>query len=242
MRKFLLFLILVFFIVDGIVYSVGEFGAGTFGDGDFGFGTPEPPTTTPSVSSAGGGGGGGGIYVPSKSDEPITYRLNLIKGQTYTLTVNGIIHKFKIALIDVDDKSAGLEFESAKKVFYLKLNESDYLDYDDDNYADLEITLTKIYGYELVEITMKTVHVEIVSGGAGVPEPIIESIGGLNIIEEPQQIEIQPEHPQEVPQKPKYKFGLGQLLLVIIIILIIVGIFYWRKQSKNGKNNKKKNQ
>ena len=215
--------------------------------------TPSAPAPSPSPAPSGGGGGGGGgggVYVPTTPSEPITYRLNLIKGQVYQLNINGDFHEYSITQIDVAEKTAEFVFESGKTILLLPLNMPILFNYNNDNYDDLEITLLNIFGAELVEVRIKTIHQLIL---AGIPEKITEEIiiPTEEKIEMPEEeIEVPIEEPKEVPQKPKYKFGVGQFLLVVIVILIIVGIFYYiRKKDKEKEeelekqdaNNKKRN-
>ena len=207
------------------------------------FGSTNPSPSQAPSGGGGGGGGGGGTYIPLSPSEPITYSLNLIKGQVYDFNVNGKIHKLEIKEINVADETARILFQSESTELLLKLNVPDYINYDNDNFYDLEVILTKIYGSELVTITITTVHLSVPSGVAGIPEPIIEPEIISEPIEEtiPAEEEIPEKQPQETPQKPKYKFGLGQFLGVVAIILIIAGIFYYLKKTEKAEKEKEEN-
>ena len=208
MKKFLLFLVFVLF--SSIVYSVGGWDEGGWDEGGWDFGTPAPESApSPSSSSGGGGsGGGGGTYIPKDFTESITYNLNLIKGQVYNFNVNGKINTLEIREINVDDEIATILFKSESTELILKLNASDYINYDNDNFYDLELTLTKIYGSELVEIKIRTIHLGIPFGGeGGILEPIQEPI-----------------------QEPK-KYPTGKVILWLVIIIIIFFIIYIAMQE-----------
>ena len=195
------------------------------------FGSTNPsPSPAP---SGGGGGGGGGFYSPKDSNQSITYRLNLIKDQKYDFSFNGDNHKISIISIDIIGKTAIFSFESEKMNIELKIKEPVLFNYNNDNYNDLEITLNEIYGKDVVDVTIKTIHLLIKRITITSPEigEFIESIGGLNIIEEPTTIEIQEE--TTAPQQPVIK-GNGKLLAIsfISILIIIAGYIYYNYKSK----------
>ena len=233
--------LILFMLFSTIVYSAGGWDEGGWDEGGWDFGTPAPE---PAQSSASGGGrGGGGFYSPKDSNQSITYRLNLIKDQKYDFSFNGDNHKISIIGIDIIGKTAIFSFESEKMNIELKIKEPVLFNYNNDNYNDLEITLNEIYGKDVVDVTIKTIHLLITSPEVTAREiigeftkPIPEGLGHLeNLSTSFSTIEIEPEA-QEAPQKPKYKFGIGQFVGVVLLILAIVGIFYYF-YLKNKRNH-----
>lgn len=208
------------------------------------------PAPTPSPAPSGGGGGGGGTYIPSTPSAPITYILNLIKGQVYDFNVDGKIHTLEIKEINVVNETSRILFKSELTELLLKLGVSDYINYDNDSFYDLKVTLTKIYGSELVEITIKTIHVGISGGGIierPIKEPVPEVVPELPY-EEYVPTEVLPkEEPQEAPQKQKFKFKNIMLIIALLLILFVISfkfgkyiiLKYFKKDKKEDDTNKR---
>lgn len=235
-----LFLFLLFILP---VLSAGEFGAGTFSEGVFGFGTPEVVITIPTPSQSSQSSGGGSDFSIDFS-KPVTMKLNIIKGHTYNLNINSEYHTYSIINIDISNQQAEFVFESERKVLLLNLNKSELLNYNDDNYYDFIITLTKIYGGgKLVEVTIKSIHQEIVGSGGGeiIPPEIIET-PDLNIIEELQQIEVEVHEEKSTEEVAEEKSNTTIWILVFTLLLVIVyGLYaYFKSKKKEEKKIKDK--
>ncbi|MEK6885023.1 MAG: hypothetical protein AABY22_35655, partial [Nanoarchaeota archaeon] len=181
-----------------------------------------------------GGGGGGSAYFPTDFSKPITMTLNLIKGQTYNLNINSEVHTYSITQIDIENQNVEFVFESERKVLLLNLNKTELLNYNDDNYYDFEITLTKIYGKEVVEIRIKSVHLLIpFEVSQIVEEPIIE-ISEISVEEEPEVIVTVIAPKEVVREKPKSNTLIWLLGFVLFLLLIVIwyGIYDYYKSKK----------
>ena len=73
--------------------------------------------------------------------------------------INGDFHKISITEINEVDKTAVFIFESDSILILLEQSKPTLLNYDNDGYNDLEITLTNIYGLSLVQIILKTIQI-----------------------------------------------------------------------------------
>ena len=244
MKKILLSLILVFALP--IVLGIGGWGEGSWGEGGWGFGTPAPEPTPSLVTSGGGGGGGGGAYIPKGSNESITYSLNLIKGQVYDFNVDGEIHTLEVKKINVSGETATIIFKSVPIELLLKISIPKFVNYDNDNFYDLEVTLIKIYGSELVGIKIKNIHLGVPYTTSGISEPIKKE----EVAEKPEVIESTPEaveeevyvepKKEEVVEKPDYTLLKGFILILFGFVILYISLYFYYKSKKKENDDKKR--
>ena len=244
MKKTIFFFIF-FSLLVGIAYGYndGKYGSGDFSEGGFGTANPAPPEPTPSSSSS-PSGGSGGVYIPPATD----YTLNMIKSYSYKVTIHGEPHQTTLTDLSQPNGTANLLFQSEDINLALKVNQSSYLDYNKDNYYDLEIILKEVYGgNEVATVRFIAVHlpVPVISGGGGqiVLDPKIDNLNIVetsNIISVPTTEPIEPVKVSAEIEPPKTSNQRWFWALVIVVVVVSAIIIYAKKRSKNAQETERK--
>lgn len=246
MKKLFLFIFLIFLIPSILAY--GGWNEGGWNEGEWGYGTPEPEEEVIVQPSGGGGGGSGGsggggtTTIRFEQDEPRNFYMR--KNIPISFRINGVSHTLKAKNIGKD--YVDYEIKSDVINFRLNIGETKKIDFEDDNYYDLKITLKEIKNSRaLTGIERINESYLQPSGGGGIPTEEKPIIGE----EEKEEVEPSEEKPTEEKEKKPLTF------LFIVIFVILVGCFCYvgyvlykdykekkkleKKEKENGKQKQR---
>lgn len=184
-----------------------------------------------SVSGSGGGRGGGVFTVRFQENKPTTLMLQLNKISRFW--VNGIQHIIRVTRIGED--YINLEIESSKINLSIKLNQTEKIDFEQDGYYDLKITLKEIIWVNMAFIEFEKIHLLYVDISEEQEESIEKEKEATGICETCLVNEtIKKEETEAQPESTKQKdLYLLTMILILIFVIIGLGIYIYISYKKN---------
>lgn len=239
-----LIFILTFIFLLPIAYSAGGFGEGAFDDGSFDFGTPapEPEVQSSSSSSSGGGGGGGRLFDGHLDKFENGSRTEIFAyGDALQFYINN--KKHTLVMIKLGKDYAKLRITPNYIDFVVNEFNSNIIDVDLDKKEDFVVSLVKVvnsYSAEFIFTILGKTQIKKITDNE-IPSASTESIGGLNIEEEPKNIitakPVTDEYIPKPEEEPKLR-PIAWIITIIIIVLIIVLIVSYQNKEKRKKGEK----
>lgn len=201
--------------------------------GIFGNPNPAPAPASSSSGGGGGGGGGGGIYFP-QTNESVTYSFNFVADQTYDVNIGPKRHTITVTNISKEKGKAVMIFKSSEKNVELNLGIKSYLNYDDDLYNDLVITLTEVYGgNKVVSVKMTNVHerIQSIGGGSGTTAASVDETPEEEFMEEVPSISDEGAS-QTITEEPKKQINIKLVAFVVLAIVAVIAIILFYREIR----------
>jgi len=260
----------IFIFLLSIVYGAGGWDEGGWDEGSWDFGTPEPePESQPSASSGGGGGGGGGgrLFDGIRNKFDTGSRTEIIKyGDAFQFYIDNKRYTSVILRVNQNDNTIKIRITPTFNEYTIKAQNSILVDVNNDNEADLRITLFSIN--KLGGTFTFTILEEVISSGGSAgtlkkitfddPEPkgggepltcdtydfenqCLDSILGNCIWKNNECVKDTepPKSPDYIPPKEKEKPSntIAWIIAMIVIILGIVLIVAYKKNKDEAMQN-----
>lgn len=237
MKQLILFPLLFVFLTS-IVYSAGGWDEGGWDEGTWDFGTPAPVESSSSGGVGGGDSGGGGSgrlfdgyrdrFENGSRTEIFAY------GDALQFYINN--KKYTLVMIKLDKDYAKLRITPNYIDFIVNEFNSNIVDIDLDGKKDFGVTFIKaVNSYSAkFKFTILEEPIKQIIDEKEPPTPI-ESIGGLNIEDEPKTIETDA---TQTEMKKSKRPSVAWIIAIIIIVLIIVSIVIYQNKEKWKKREK----
>ena len=176
-------------------------------------GLPSSPTTTTSSSSSGSSGGDTatlGARISAGGD--IILRLGI--GDSELFNIDKVNHTFKVS--DVTTKAATFTIDSSLQSTTLKIGESRYFDFTNDETADIAVTLISILNYEgTFKINKSSTPMPKLSDKKVEEKKVEKKV-------EEKKVEKAPVVEKKPGKKPFYKNKIVILVAALVVLLLII--------------------